>query len=317
MKIKKTALTVAICLALVATTAISAFAISSIVKEKNPYQLAAEKNISISDVDTEKNFKYTEFDSNEKINNDNHISTEIIDELSNDPKINIYKKMLNSIDYFNEVELTLETSMLGNEKATIRYQTNIDEGYAYESVSENGVLVSETYSEPNSTYLTFVDNTVRTYNQQYLGSFKRSDTPYIPLASRIYTEEDGIPCYVYRRNVTNCPLASYSLVPQEMTFSYLKDFDNWEIADDKVEYLGRSCVKIDGKTTPYIANKHSSDTFTMLVDSETGILMKFEGAKDGNTANYITVTDCVFGKTRSTIKQFNVNQYTSYTEVFN
>lgn len=316
MKIRRTALTVDICLALIATTAISTFAISSIIKEKNPYQIAAERNSSISEVDTGKNFKYTEFDSNEEIKSDNHISNEITDEPSNDPKIIIYKKMLNTIDYFNEVELTLETSMLGNEKAIIRYQTNIDEGYAYESVSENGILVSETYGDPNSVYLTFVDNKARTYNQHYLGSFKRLDTHYTPLANRIFTEEDGIPCYVYRKNVTNCPLASYSLVPQEMAFSYLKDFGNWEIVDDEVEYLGRICIKINGKTTPYVANKHCSDTFTMLVDSETGILMKFEGVRDGDITNYIMVTDCTFGKIKAAVKQFDANEYTSYTEVF-
>lgn len=45
--------------------------------------------------------------------------------------------------------------------------------------------------------------------------------------------------------------------------------------------------------------------------------MKFEGTQNGKVANYITVTDCVFGKTRTAIKQFDANQYNSYTEVFN
>lgn len=314
MKIKKTVFATVISLALVATTAFSAFAISNIVKEKNAYQIAAEKGISIADVDTEKNFKYTKFDSATKTTNSD--SNKVVEESFSDAKTSIYNKMLNSVDYLNEIDLTLETSMLGDKKAIISYQTNVDEGYAYESVIEDGVLTSETYSNPNSEYLTFVDNISRTYNQQYWGSFKRSDSPYIPLSKRIYTEDDGIPCYVYRRNITNCPLASYSLVPQEITFSYLKDFDNWKIGGE-IEYLGRKCIVIAGKTSPYISNKHSSNEFTMYVDADTGILMKFEGTQNGKVANYITVTDCVFGKTRTAIKQFDANQYNSYTEVFN
>lgn len=316
MKIKKTTLVVAVCLALAATTTFSAFAIAGYVKEKNPYQLAADKGIPISEVDKEGDFKYTEFDSDTEFEKDIDMSTEITGEKFTDPKTSIYNKMLNSIDYFNEVELTLETSMLGDKIATIHYQTNIDKGSAYESVTENGVITSETYSKPNNDYLTFVDNSAKNYNQQYLASFERSDTPYIPLADRIYTAEDGIPCFVYRRNITNCPLASYALVPQEITFSYLKNFDNWEIVDDKTAYLGRNCIKIEGKTTPYVAAKHNGDAFTMLVDAETGILMKFECLKDGNATNYITVTDCSFGRTKSAIKQFDVNQYSSYAETY-
>lgn len=315
MKIKKTAITIGICMAILGTTAVSAFAISNIVKQKNPYQLAAEQGISISEVDKEENFKYTEFDSATKIDSINDDSKVINNENFSDVKTNIYKKMLNTIDNFNEIELTLETSMLSNEKTTVTYQTNIDEGYAYESVVENGVLVKETYAKPNDVYLTFVDNNARTYNRQYLGSYKRSDTPYIPLAERTYTEDDGIPCYVYRRNITNCPLASYSIVPQEITFSYLKDFDKWNI-NANVEYLGRKCVEIKGKTTPYVSEKQNCDIFTMIVDSETGVLMKFEGFKNGKLTDYITVTECVFGKTRNAIKQFDVNQYSSYEEVF-
>lgn len=314
MKIKKTVFAIVISLILMITTAFSAFAISNIVKEKNAYQKAAEKGVSIAYADTEKNFKYTKFDSATQTTNSE--SNKTINESFSDSKTNIYNKMLNTIDYFNEIDLTLETSMLGDKKTIISYKTNIDEGYAYETVLEDGILKSETYSNPNSEYLTFVDNVIKTYNQQYLGSFKRSDSPYIALAKRIYDEDDGIPCYVYRRNITNCPLASYSLVPQEITFSYLKDFDNWEI-EGEIEYSGRKCIIIDGKTSPYISNKHSSDEFMMYVDTETGILMKFEGLKNEKVTNYITVTDCVFGKSRTTIKQFDANQYSSYKEVFN
>lgn len=224
--------------------------------------------------------------------------------------------MLNTVDYLNNVELTLETTMFGKDVTTISYQTDIDSGSAYEAVLENGVLKSETYSTSGKDNLIYVNNTVKTYNQQYLASYKRSDSPYVPLAERIVTEEDGIPCYIYRRNITNCPLASYSLVPQEITFSYLKDFDKWEIADDNIEYLGRNCIKITGDTTPYISSKHNAQTFTMLVDANTGILMNFEAINNGTVTHYIHVKNCSFNS-KVAIKQFDINNYCSYTEVFN
>ncbi len=320
MNMKKIMFSSIVCLALLFTTAISVFAISAIVKEKSPYQQAAESGIPLSEVDEEGNFKYTKFDSvekevlkNEETVNDN-ISDIVLKETFTDPKIDIYNKMLNSIDNFNTVDLTLETSMYGGENTTIHYQTNIDENIAYETVIQNGNVISETYCSPNSKYLTFVDNEKKTYNPEYLAPFKRLDAPYIPLAKRIETAEDGFPCYYYRQNVTNCPLASYSLFPQEITFSYLKDFDKWKITNSGIKYLGRICTRIEGTTASYIADKHSSDSFVMLVDSETGVLMKFEGVQNGKITNYITVTACEFGKTRTAIKQFDVENYSGYKE---
>lgn len=40
-------------------------------------------------------------------------------EVSADPKVDIYNRMLNSIDYFNNVSLTMETSMLGDGVVTV------------------------------------------------------------------------------------------------------------------------------------------------------------------------------------------------------
>lgn len=306
----KKLITVILSLVLVSAMTISAFAITAVIKEKNKFQLASEKGIDIATVDDEENFKYTKFASNKieatKVELED---TSSVTEVYKDPKVNIYNKMLNSIDYFNNVTLTMETSMLGDKITTVEYQTNIDSGLSYQSVDEGDGLVSETYSEKNN--MIFVDNTTRTYTKNYLPTYSREDTPYISLNKRIITGEDGIPCYYYRRNVTNCPLASYSIVPQEITFSYLKDFDKWSIEDEAVEYLGRKCVKIVGTPSPYIATKHNIDSFTMIVDTATGILMKFEGTINDTVSRYMTVTECSF-ESRATVKRFNINNYSSY-----
>ena len=49
----------------------------------------------------------------------------------------------------------------------------------------------------------------------------------------------------------------------------------------------------------------------MLADRETGILMKFEGYKNGKVSGCINVTKCVIdGETE--IKRFDEKQYSSY-----
>lgn len=329
--LKKKALGIILTTMLLATTIVSVQAVSSIIKEKNEFQIAAESNDSKSLSEIE-DFKYTHFDlrdlsPSQEAQSKTGAATEfentpqisegedfILGEsvVFSDPKVNMYNKMLNSIDYFNNLSLTMETSMLSDDLTTVEYQIDINSNVAYQAVSEDEEIRSETYSEAGNMIL--VNNTERTYMQNYLPTYTRSDTPYIPLESRITTGEDGIPCYSYRRNVTNCPLASYSVFPQEITYSYLKDFDKWEIEDVDVAYLDRSCVRIVGTPSPYIATKHNIDSFTMLVDSETGILLDFQGTLNGNVSRYMTVTECTF-ESRAVVKQFDLADYSGYSEV--
>lgn len=329
--IKKKLLPAIIAIALMATTFVSAYAISAELKARNAFQLAASVD-DIASVEAEEDFRYTHFNSEnlypaqedqgnvesavEYGNTPQIFSDENLipggEDVSADPKINLYNKMLNSIDYFNNLSLTMETSMLSDDTTTVEYQIDINSNVAYQAVSEGEQIESETYSEAENMIL--VNNTARTYMQNYLPTYARSDTPYIPLESRITTGDDGIPCYSYRRNVTNCPLASYSVFPQEITYSYLKDFDKWEIEDDDVTYLGRSCIKIVGIPSPYIAEKHNIDSFTMLVDSDTGILLDFQGTLNGNVSRYMTVTECIF-ESRAVVKQFDLANYDGYSEV--
>ena len=301
-KYKRTIAIVISCILVLATT-VSVYAISSIIKEKNIFQKAHESGIDISEVDTNGEFEYEDF--SDEVKDENDITSETFE----DPKVDIFNKMLNTIDHFAYLSLTLETSMLNNNKTSIEFQINIAEGLSYEAVKENGCVLKETYCKDSN--MIYVDNNEQIYIENYLPAYSRSDTPYIKLVDRITTEEDGLPCYHYRRNVTNCPLASYSIVPQELAFSYLKDFDKWEIVDNDFEYLGRKCLVIEGETTPYVDEKHGADKYIMIVDVETGILMSFEGFKNGTVVSYTKVTDCSFESALS-VKQFDINNYALY-----
>ena len=289
-----------------------------IIKTKNIFQVAYENGIPLSEVDKEGNFKYTEFDGEERETQQDETASVVTGENFKDPKTNIYNKMLNTIDFFNTAELSADIHMAEGEDLKVDYYTDIDGSSAYQAIYDHGVLTSETYCSPNSEFLTYVDNKRKTYNQYHLKVYKRSDSPYIPLEERIIFDDmtgDGLPIYTYRRNITNCTLASYCLFPEGFTYSYLADFERWEIEDDNVDYLDRKCIKIVGRPNPYTGDKHNNDNFVMLVDEQTGIILKFEGYKNGELTRYQTVTKCLIDE-QPTIKKFNLDDYSSYTEEF-
>ena len=227
-----------------------------------------------------------------------------------DEKTDIYNKMLNTIDHFNDVELTFDTTMLHGKVATVYSRTDIDEGRAYESVTLDGEVITEDYYAERVEHS--IDNRNKTCRIYYHTNTERADAPYIPLAERTFTADDGLPAYVYRRNITGLPMSSFTLVPQELTFSYLADFERWSISD-RQEYLGRDCVVIKGSATPYFNDKHSCDTFTMTVDRKTGILMCFEAERNGSISHFIRVKS-IASDILAPIKEFDSATYSDYTQ---
>ena len=99
-----------------------------------------------------------------------------------DPKTAIYNRMLNTIDYFNALSATMETSMLNNEIATVEYNTNINSGESYQKVSVGEKTMTETYGRNDS--MINVNNTSGQYLVMQGQMFGRDDAPYIPLEKR-------------------------------------------------------------------------------------------------------------------------------------
>jgi hypothetical protein len=321
MKKKKIA-AIALTVVMIMALAMSVYAFSPIIKEMNIFQKAARDGVNISMVDADKDFRYTPMDNQAKIDYDvagefnvargsNIVCRSVEMEHFVDPKTDIYNKMLNTIDYLDKVTAIAKTNMLGASETTLTYNVNIDSGISYQSVKENDVLVSENFSD-TKTGVVSVNNVRKTYSDSYLPTYTRNDTQYIALDKRIVDGDDGIPCYSYRRNITNCSLASYCLVPQEITFSYLKDFDTWEIDDRDAEYLGRPCVVISGTPSPYIATKHKIDSFKMTVDKETGVLLSFEGNLGDKFVRYMNVTEISYADEGEAVKTFDTASYSNY-----
>ena len=187
-----------------------------IIKAKNIFQVAYENGTPLSEVDKEGNFKYTEFDDEERETQQDKISSAVTGENFKDPKTNIYNKMLNTIDFFNTAELSADIHMFEDENMKVDYFTNIDTSSAYQAVYENGMLTFESFCNPNSEFLIHVDNKRKTYNRYDLKVYNRSDSPYIPLEERIIFDDatgDGLPIYTYRKKYNKLLFSIIHLIP--------------------------------------------------------------------------------------------------------
>lgn len=307
---RKGLIMVAAIIMMLAALSVAVYALYPIIKELNLFQKAAAEGVSISEVDTAGDFRYTKPESNTQEITKEEVRVHIPEGFA-DLKTDIYNKMLNTVDYLGRVSAVAVTNMNGGNERIITYHFDVDAVCSYQSVSEDNRVISETFSNI-SNGMTAVYHAEKMYVENYQPVYSKKDTPYIPLNERITVEEDGIPCYYYRRNITNCPLASYSLVPQEITFSYLKDFELWTIENESSAYLERPCVVICGKPSPYIGAKHSIDSFEMIVDRETGVLLRFAGTNQGAVVMYSEITQIDY-QDEETIRTFNKDAYPEYT----
>jgi hypothetical protein len=270
-----------------------------IVKIKNIFQQTVEEGGDITALDEYKDFAYTP------------ITTSASDERDSavyDVKTAIYKMMLDSIDNYNTIRVVFIVSDYSSKK-TIELQTDIDKSLAYQAIYNGDVLLWEDIC--NGDTILKINHENMSYSADTLqGEIRtRADALVIPLEERITTMDDGLPCFNYRANVTNCPLASYCIFPQEIAFSYLKNQDLWDITG-KEEYLGCECTVISGTTTSYTEQKQGGDHFIMYIDCLTGVLLKLINTKDGEITSYITVSECSYDNIN--VRQDSVTDISTY-----
>ncbi len=84
-------------------------------------------------------------------------------------------------------------------------------------------------------------------------------------------------------------------MPQEMSAGLLTSLADWEIVEI-AEFEGRNCAFVEGKGGDY-GERLGIFTYELVVDTETGIWMQFEGWDDAGTLqSYIYTDNMKFGK---------------------
>jgi outer membrane lipoprotein-sorting protein len=113
-------------------------------------------------------------------------------------------------------------------------------------------------------------------------------------ASRKVKGSDGLYTYYYRENLNMLHYSKESISPEAMAFGYLSDFSTWNITGQE-NIAGRDCYVIEGTLSGDYSKKLNAASFKLWVDSEIGILLKYENydsagvITDKLNTNHITV----------------------------
>jgi len=236
--------------------------------------------------------------------------------------------MLNSVDYFDKASgAIICPSDDINLVNVVQFQTVLSESqsytnykqcYAYdlENISLENVLSSECVYEDeifcggNQKINTFAND--KTYTRQNGYVTRLSDVIEVPDEERISADENGIPIYSLEADPTNVMMSSVCLFPQEMTFGFLTDRDLWDITDI-VEYEGKTCYLIEGKTTADYGAKLNVFRFEFLVDTNTGVLVNYKGYNENDElSDFMYTENLQFEDKAESVKLFSDNLVEEY-----
>jgi outer membrane lipoprotein-sorting protein len=88
-----------------------------------------------------------------------------------------------------------------------------------------------------------------------------------------------------------------SLFPQEIATNFLINYDNWEIKEQNLEYLGRKSLLISGTLEEDNARKFQGKEFRFWIDKQTGILLTYEiYNSNGDAVEYIKTKEIIIDK---------------------
>jgi len=115
------------------------------------------------------------------------------------------------------------------------------------------------------------------------GEFKQIEDVYV-------THQDGSKEFVYPITNLNLGMAEKSLHAKEIAIGFLENQELWRVSKTDL-LLEREVVVIEGKFDEYYQDKLGS-TYTLWMDRNTGILLKYETYGDkGQTITSLNTTD--------------------------
>jgi len=296
----------------------------------------AGQNVSTeTELNAEANSKVINLHNTEEMQSDYVRIIEDAPDYSTADKDTIFHMMLNSIDYYDKVSGTMIfTSDNVNVVNVVEFQSVLSEETSYSRFTQcstnytgklnlsnklNSINMDVPKFEdivfckdgkkidilPNDKTYSCLDNSVMTLD----------DALPIKDEERISVAEDGMPLYRFRNDPTNVLMSSMCLFPQDIAFGFLEDQDLWEIKGI-VDNAGLRCYEICGKTTPEYGAKLNVATFDFLVDTNTGVLVKYEGFdENGNLSDFIYTENLKFDDVADPVSELSENFIEGYSEV--
>jgi hypothetical protein len=204
----------------------------------------------------------------------------------------VHYLMLNSMDYFKTAKGSIEF------KSKDQYEPNVE--YLVKNDAKNPVGF-EKYGRMikiaiKGSYKTIDSETNQTVREAEYDGY----TEVIEFDKQIeyrYSTLDGKPLYRYRNDHPIVGISKGSLFPQEIATNFLMNYDNWEIKEQNLEYLGRKSLLISGTLEEDNARKFQGKEFRFWIDKETGILLTYEiYNSNGDAVEYIRTKEIIIDK---------------------
>lgn len=212
-------------------------------------------------------------------------------------KEEVHYLLLNSMDQFKTAQGTFEIFSAASDSEMKKVDYAIEIGNKTKSLvvikDSDKNIVSQTFYDGKFLYQ--ADGKNQIYNKskapfQYKKQAKSVKDHY-------KKDENGIPSYEYRERPP-VGIAGATLFPFELSLNYLEDYGDWEIESQDQSFLGRPTIILKGNLHPSAAEKHQASHFRFWVDSETGVLLRYETYHaSGEIVDYLRTTSFTVNKT--------------------
>ncbi len=218
-------------------------------------------------------------------------------------KDDIFYMMLNSIDYYDKVSgRFIHKSYRSEYYDEVVFQTCLSETRSYtdyrsyrNNVNEEQIIAGTAECESeNARYCdgkSFISVYPKDKTWEYINNeiIPLTKVVHVPDEERISVKDD-MPCYAYETNPTNVMMSNVCLFPQEYTFGFLQDQSLWEV-EQITDYLDRKCYAIKGTASESYGGQMNVSSFEFLVDTATGVLMRYDGYDENGKLRDFMHTD--------------------------
>jgi len=202
----------------------------------------------------------------------------------------IQERMLNSYQYFNSVKGSFHYASkdIGFDY-TVNYQLkwkNKKVKYYVKTVENNKNVIDELSYDTGE--LKAIYPNVKKYEKIKVDIKSKGESKKI--GEVVVKNSDGTKEYRYPETQLNLGMAENSLHSKEIAVGFLEEKNLWTVKRTE-QLLGRQVVVIEGTLNSYYQEKLKADTFTLWMDQNTGILMKYETIRNEEIIDLLETTN--------------------------
>lgn len=218
-------------------------------------------------------------------------------------KDDIFYMMLNSVDYYDKVSgRFIHKSYRSEYYDEVVFQTCLSETSSYtdyriyrNNVNEKKIIAGTAECESENARYCDGESFISVYPKDKTWEYINNEinpltkVVHVPDQDRI-TEKNGIVGYTYEIDPTNVMMSDVCLFPQEYAFGFLQDQSLWEV-EQITDYQDRKCYVIKGTASESYGGQMNVSSFEFLVDTATGVLMRYDGYDENGKLRDFMHTD--------------------------